>query len=86
MSDLTGLHVLRCGLSDPSPFTRLHHAVRDATVKCMQDYIRRNRPANLCAFSETDDFHKCEVRRYHPITNGSDSGLRVDAIVQRVRE
>jgi hypothetical protein len=81
MSDLTGLHMLRCGLADPSPFTRLHHAVRDATVKCMQDYIRRNRPATLCALSEADDFYKREVRRYHPITNGSDSGLRVDAIV-----
>ena len=81
MSDSCGLHMLRCGMANPSPFTAIHHAVRDSTVRCMQDYIRRNAGSNFRVISERDDFHKCEVRRYHAVSNGSLTGLRCDAIM-----
>jgi len=81
MSDSCGLHLLRCGAANPSPFTAIHHAVRDSTVRCMQDYIRRNSGSRYRVVSEKDDFHRCEVKRYHDVTNGSLSGLRCDAIL-----
>ena len=79
--DLCGLHLLRCGGANPSPFTQIHNFVRDCTVRSLKDYAHRNRPASLAVVSEADSFQQCEVRHYYPITNDSDRGSRADAIV-----
>ncbi len=78
--DVCGLHVLRCGKVSPKPFTSLHNKVRDATVKALFDYTRRNAPAPLKIFSEVDRFHLCEVDRYYHTASGC-SRHRADAVV-----
>ncbi len=78
--DVCGLHVLRCGKVSPKPFTSLHNKVRDATVKALFDYTRRNAPAPLKIFSEVDRFHLCEVDRYYH-TASDCSRHRADAVV-----
>jgi hypothetical protein len=77
--DVCGLHVLRCGRVSPKPFVSLHNKVRDATVKALQDYSRRNAPSALSIFSEVHRFHLCEVGRYYP-PSGSNKH-RADAVV-----
>jgi hypothetical protein len=78
--DVCGLHVLRCGRVSPKPFVSLHNKVRDATVKALQDYSRKNAPSALSVFSEVHRFHLCEVDRYYPAT-GNAVKHRADAIV-----
>ena len=78
--DVCGLHLLKCKLAAPSPFVRVHNSVRDATVRSFQDYLRRNSPSNLQAFSETQKFHLCEVKRYYPTAIQCENH-RADAIV-----
>ena len=80
ISDVCGLHLLRCKTASPSPFIKVHNSVRDATVHAFQDYLRRNSPSHLHAFSETQKFHLCEVNRYYP-TAISRGNHRVDAVV-----
>jgi ribonuclease HI len=80
VSDVCGLHLLKCRLASPSPFVRVHNNVRDATVRAFQDYLRRNSPSHLHAFSETQKFHLCEVSRYYPTAMNCENH-RVDAIV-----
>ena len=79
-SDVCGLHLLKCRTASPSPFIKVHNNVRDATVHAFQDYLRRNSPSHLHAFSETQKFHLCEVNRYYP-TAISCGNHRVDAVV-----
>jgi hypothetical protein len=78
--DVCGLHVLRCGKVSPKPFTSLHNRVRDATVKALFDYTRRNAPAPLKIFSEVDRFHLCEVDQYYHTASGC-TRHRADAVV-----
>ena len=80
ISDVCGLHLLKCKVASPSPFIRVHNGVRDATVYAFQDYLRRNAPSHLHVFSETQKFHLCEVKRYYP-TAISCENHRADAIV-----
>ncbi len=80
VSDVCGLHLLRCPRASPSPFIKVHNAVRDATVRAFQDYLRRHAPAPLGVFSEVQKFHLCEINRYYP-TASSRENHRADAIV-----
>ena len=78
--DVCGLHVLKCGRVSPKPFVSLHNKVRDATVKALQDYARKNAPSALSIFSEVHRFHLCEVDRYYHSAAGC-AKHRADAIV-----
>lgn len=78
--DVCGLHVLRCGKVSPKPFTSLHNKVRDATVKALFNYTRKNAPSPLKIFSEVDRFHLCEVDRYYQTASGC-TRHRADAVV-----
>ncbi len=80
VADVCGLHLLRCGKVHPKPFTSLQNMVRDATVKALADYARRNSPSPLKIFSEVERFHMCEVDRHYHTASGC-SQHRVDAIV-----
>ncbi len=78
--DVCGLHVLRCGRVFPKPFVSLHNKVRDATVRALQNYTRKNAPSALSVFSEVHRFHMCQVQRYYPSAAGC-TQHRADAIV-----
>ena len=80
ISDVCGLHLLKCKISSPSPFVKVHNSVRDATVRAFQDYLRRNSPSHLHVFSEVQKFHLCEVKRYYPTAIACENH-RADAIV-----
>jgi hypothetical protein len=75
-----GLHSLRCSRASPSPFVCVHNRVRDATVRALHDYVRRNAPSHLQIFSEAQKFHLCEIKRFYPAISEA-SHRRADAIV-----
>lgn len=78
--DVCGLHSLKCSRASPSPFVSVHNRVRDATVRALHDYMRRNAPSHLQIFSETQKFHLCEIKRFYPALSEA-ANRRADAIV-----
>jgi hypothetical protein len=78
--DVCGLHSLKCQRASPSPFISVHNKVRDATVRALHDYVRRNAPSHLQIYSETQKFHLCEIKRFYPAASGA-ANCRADAVV-----
>jgi hypothetical protein len=55
LTDVCGLHLLRCQSASPSPFVSIQNRVRDSTVRALHDYVRRNSPSHLQIFSESQN-------------------------------
>jgi hypothetical protein len=80
MVDVCGFHTLKCVQGSPTAFVSVHNGVRDATVKALQDYTRRNAPSPLHIYSEAQKFHLCEIKNYYDAVEGA-ANHRADAVV-----
>lgn len=81
--DPCGHHTLRCTYT---PYTNIHHGVRDGCLKWMQTYIRRQHNSPLKVVSESDSQCQCELSNYYPATNSlipnvPMSGRRSDGVL-----
>jgi hypothetical protein len=81
--DPCGHHALRC---IHTPYTNIHHGVRDGCLKWMQMYIRRQHNSPFKVISETDSQSQCELANYYAATssllpNTPASGRRSDGIL-----
>ena len=81
--DPCGHHVLRC---THTPYTNIHHGVRDGCLKWMQLYIRRQHNSPLKTVSEKESQSQCELANYYATTssliqNAPVFGRRADGVL-----
>jgi hypothetical protein len=81
--DFCGHHALRC---QHTPYTTIHHSVRDGVIRWMEMYIKRQHNSPMKTVSEKQSSTQCQVGLYytvspHPRDNMPTGGRRADGIV-----
>jgi hypothetical protein len=81
--DPCGHHSLRCA---HTPYSTIHHGVRDGCMRWMQAYIKRQHNSSFKAVSERDSQSQCEVSNYYMATtslvaNAPVAGRRSDGVL-----
>jgi hypothetical protein len=81
--DPCGHHSLRC---THTPYSTIHHGVRDGCMRWMQSYIKRQHNSSFKALSEKESQSQCEVSNYYMATtslvaNAPLAGRRSDGVL-----
>lgn len=79
--DPCGHHALRC---QHTPYSTIHHGVRDGCMKWMQLYIKRQHNSPFKAVSEKESQSQCELSNYYmavDLPNAPVAGRRSDGVL-----